>query len=80
MLRALCEIVGITWDPAMLSWPSGGHTDDGAWAPHWYGAAHRSTGFDGPEGDLPEVGEGYAALVEAALPYYEALRPKALVV
>jgi hypothetical protein len=73
-LSGLCAAIGLPWDPSMLSWPQGGHADDGAWAPHWYGAVHRSTGFDGPEGDLPRLEGDYARLAEAALPYYERLR------
>lgn len=73
-LTALCAAIGIPFDPAMLNWPAGGHRDDGVWAPHWYGAVHRSTGFDGPEGPLPELAGAYAALAEEALPFYERLR------
>ena len=57
MLRKLCDAIGLSWDPSMLSWPEGGHPDDGVWAPHWYGAVHRSTGFAPAEGDLPVLTE-----------------------
>lgn len=73
MLRMLCDAIGLAWDPAMLSWPAGGHPDDGVWAPHWYGAVHRSTGFAPPEGELPELTEAQARLAEAALPCYSEL-------
>lgn len=73
MLRALCDAIGLDWDPAMLSWPAGGHAADGVWAPVWYGAVHRSTGFAGPEGDLPELDAAAAELLDAALPHYERL-------
>ena len=73
ILRKLCDIIGLTFDTAMLSWPAGPKGFDGAWAPHWYGAVHWSTGFAGPEGPLPEVGGAQAALVEEALPHYEKL-------
>lgn len=72
-LSALCVALGLAFDPAMLVWPAGGRAEDGVWAAHWYGAVHRSTGFEGPEGPLPEVSGDYAPLVEAALPYYEGL-------
>ncbi len=78
MLEVLCKEVGMNGTPAMLSWPEGGHPDDGIWAEHWYGAVHRSTGFAGPEGPLPELGGNYAALAEAAMPYYEKLAAKRL--
>ena len=70
MLQRLCAALGIPWTENMLHWPAGGHTADGVWAAHWYGAIHRSTGFDGPEGPLPEVND---PLVDAGLPHYEAL-------
>jgi hypothetical protein len=72
-LSGLCDRIGLPFDEAMLSWPAGGHSDDGAWAPHWYGAVHRSTGFDGPEEALPELEGAYAELAAAAMPFYEAL-------
>ncbi|WP_422029963.1 HAD family hydrolase [Roseovarius sp.] len=78
MLRRLCDAIGLSWDPAMLSWPEGGHTDDGVWAPHWYGAVHRSTGFAPAEGNLPELTEDQAALADAAMPYYLPLSEVAL--
>ncbi|MFD1913649.1 HAD family hydrolase [Halodurantibacterium flavum] len=74
-LSGLCSAIGIGFDPAMLHWPAGGHRDDGVWAPHWYGAVHRSTGFDGAEGPLPALTGAYADLVAQALPYYEKLHP-----
>jgi len=74
MLRLLCAAINIPWDPAMLRWPAGGHASDGVWAAHWYGAVHRSTGFAGPEGALPELSGKSAALCRAALPFYERLK------
>ncbi len=78
ILRRLCGSIGIPFDPAMLSWKAGPRAEDGAWAPHWYGAVHRSTGFEPPE-DSPPVLEGEAArLVERAMPFYEKLRARAI--
>ena len=73
MLRKLCEAIGLPYTPKMLRWPAGGHPDDGVWAPHWYGAVHRSTGFDGPEGPLPDLTSQYADLAERALTPYMSL-------
>lgn len=78
VLPVLCERLGIGFDPAMLSWPAGGHPGDGVWAAHWYDAAHRSTGFGGPEGALPEVADHLRAVYEAALPYYAELKAVAM--
>jgi hypothetical protein len=78
MLKRLCKAIGLDWDPAMLSWPAGGHPDDGVWAPHWYGAVHASTGFAPPEDDLPALDGDRAALAEAAMPVYQRLRAVAI--
>lgn len=73
MLRRLCAALGLGYSPAMLSWPAGGHPDDGVWAPVWYASVHRSTGFAGPEGDLPRLGSDHARTAEAARPFHERL-------
>lgn len=73
MLRKLCTALGIAFTPKMLRWPAGGNPADGIWASHWYGAVHRSTGFAGAEGPLPDLGGTYAALAAEALPHYERL-------
>jgi len=77
-LEKLCSALGISFDPAMLRWPAGPKPYDGAWAPHWYNAVHASTGFDEPEGPLPDLSGDYARLADQALPYYEKLRAIAL--
>jgi len=79
-LRALCGAISLPFDPAMLSWPRGGHMDDGVWASHWYGAAHDSTGFARSEGKLPQLEGPYAALADRALPFYGTLKDQALTV
>jgi len=78
VLERLCDTIGLDFRPAMLGWPSGGHRSDGVWAPHWYGAVHRSTGFDAPEGPLPQVPEALCPLLDEALPQYERLLREAL--
>ena len=50
-LRALCDALGVPFDPAMLSWPAGPRDTDGVWARHWYDGVWRSTGFGLPAGD-----------------------------
>jgi len=77
-LSALCQALGIPFIEAMLHWPAGGHPEDGVWAPHWYGAVHRSTGFADPEGPLPALHGEHARVAEAALPHYAKLRAFAL--
>lgn len=73
LLRALCAALKIDWDPAMLSWPSGPKPEDGAWAPHWYDAVWRSTGFGPPPDRLPEVSSEFSDVYERALEIYERL-------
>jgi hypothetical protein len=73
-LEALCDALGIGFDPAMLSWPAGPRPTDGVWARYWYDSVWRSTGF-GPyreSGDagLPPDLEPLAALCQ---PYYDEL-------
>jgi hypothetical protein len=77
-LSALCDALGIPFTDHMLHWPAGGHPDDGVWAPHWYGAVHRSTGFAEAEGPLPNLEGAHARVAEAAMPHYETLRVHAL--
>ena len=72
-LRALCEAIGLEFDPAMLRWPAGGHPSDGVWASHWYGAVHKSSGFAGPDGPFPVLEGDGRAIAEAAISVYEEL-------
>jgi hypothetical protein len=74
MLRRLCSVIGLDFDAAMLAWPEGPKSFDGAWAGHWYGAVHGSTGFAPPEGPLPQLTGDAARLSAAALPFYEDLK------
>ena len=73
MLQKLCKALDLPFTRKMLHWPAGGNDADGVWASHWYGAVHRSTGFEGAEGPLPALGGAYADLAAQALPHYETL-------
>ena len=80
ILEALCEALGIPYLAEMLSWPPGRRDTDGAWAPHWYAAVERSTGFEPYRRRHVELDGVAARLVDECLPYYEklyALRLKA---
>jgi len=77
-LKSLCAAIGISFQEQMLNWPAGGHADDGIWASHWYGAAHASTGFAPPEGDVPRVPDALKTLLDQARPFYDRLLPFAL--
>ncbi len=74
MLVKLCETVGLAFEDEMLSWPAGGHRNDGVWAKHWYGAVWQSTGFAGAEGPLPDVPAALQPVLDEALPLYEAMK------
>jgi hypothetical protein len=72
-LTALCARLAIPFTENMLCWPAGPKVFDGVWAPHWYGAVHRSTGFEDPEGPLPDLDDQAQDVAGAALPYYQHL-------
>ena len=78
MLRALCDALGLDWDPAMLHWPKGPKPYDGVWAPVWYRSLHATTGFAGPEGPLPALDRHAEALVAECLPHYDAMAARAI--
>ncbi len=74
-LAALCGALDVPFSDAMLSWPAGRRPTDGAWAPVWYEAVERSTGFARPQPrePAPELDDRLKAIAEAARPHYETL-------
>ena len=74
-LGALCAALGIEFLPSMLSWPTGRRDSDGVWAPAWYDAVERSTGFGPPRPPIAidDLDPALRPIAEAARPYYEAL-------
>ncbi len=78
-LRAWCDRIGVGFSNRMLQWPPGPRDTDGVWAPHWYEAVWKSTGFEPwQERDL-QVAPEHAVVVEQAMPHYHALRAQRLV-
>jgi Sulfotransferase domain len=73
-LSALCKACGIAFDEAMLAWPPGPKPFDGNWAPHWYNAAWKSTGFAKPEASPAALPSHLSKIAEEARPYYEKLK------
>ena len=73
VLSALCAALEISWDPAMLSWDSGRRETDGPWAPHWYGAVEKSTGFGPPETQSVDLPDAARCLADRCRPYYARL-------
>ena len=74
-LAALCAALGIPFTEKMLSWPPGRRETDGAWAPAWYDAVERSTGFAAsrPLGSFSSLREDLKPIAAAARPHYEHL-------
>jgi Sulfotransferase domain len=71
MLEALCDALGVGFDPAMLAWPAGPRPTDGVWAPYWYDGVWKSTGFGpyrAPSADPPAALEPLAA---ECRPFYD---------
>jgi hypothetical protein len=72
-LRALCQWLGIGFEPSMLHWPAGPRDSDGIWAPHWYAAVWNSTGFEAPQKREIRLDANAARVVDACRPLYEKL-------
>ena len=73
MMSALCGALGLDWTEDMLAWPAGAKPEDGAWAPHWYDAVWRSTGFGPAPGERPVIAEDLRHVYDPALEIYESL-------
>jgi hypothetical protein len=78
-LRWLCDWLGIAFTDRMLHWPAGTRPSDGVWAPHWYDAVVRSTGFEPWRPRTIELSEHDAAVAEACRPAYHELHARRLV-
>lgn len=70
-LARLCAALQIPFDSAMLRWPPGGRPTDGAWAPAWYDAVERSTGFTSPNLAPITLPASLQPVADAARIYYE---------
>ena len=73
VLGALCRRLRIPFSDRMLRWPAGPRPSDGVWAPHWYAAVERSTGFEPYEARDPELTDFQRTLVDECRPHYEAM-------
>ena len=74
-LSALCDALGLPFDERMLAWPAGKRDTDGVWAPSWYDAVERSTGFSPPRAEktFDDLPDDLKTIAEAARPVYERL-------
>ena len=73
MMRALCAALGVSYDPAMLSWPSGPQDSDGVWAKHWYDSVWSSTGFAAYVPNAEPLPVHLEPLLDRCRPFYDAL-------
>jgi len=72
-LSALCATLKIPFTDRMLHWPPGPRASDGVWAPHWYAAVERSTGFAPYWESTAMLTNFQHKLVEPCWPHYEKL-------
>jgi hypothetical protein len=74
-LETLAAALGIPFSERMLSWPAGRRASDGVWAPAWYDAVERSTGFSPPQDAAAElaIGPEFRPIADQARPHYERL-------
>jgi hypothetical protein len=77
-LRALCAHLGIDFTARMLSWPAGPRSSDGIWAPYWYDAVCKSTGFEPWRRRSPQLRGEALRVADACRPAYEKLRARRL--
>jgi hypothetical protein len=72
-LRALCDELAIGFTPRMLNWPAGARASDGIWAPYWYEAVLRSTGFESYRARDRTVPPECEHIVDEVMPAFEVL-------
>jgi hypothetical protein len=73
-LSRLCAALDIPFTDEMLRWPAGSRASDGVWAPVWYEAVQRSTGFAAPSDAPPKpLRDEFKPIADAARPHYERL-------
>lgn len=77
-LRRICDDAGVPYSPRMLQWPAGPRASDGVWAPHWYEAVWRSTGFEPWQPRQAVLDAAGQRVAEACRPAYEQLRAHAV--
>src|SRR6185312_13194590 len=72
-LHALCAKLGIPFSERMLRWPVGSRASDGVWAPHWYAAVERTTGFAPYRDHEAKLTDFQLQLAEQCRPHYDRL-------
>jgi hypothetical protein len=77
-LREICTRLGIAFSERMLHWPAGPRDSDGIWAPYWYDAVWKSTGFEPWHPREASLDQEHAWVADACRPVYERLRARRL--
>jgi len=77
VLRELCAHLDIKFSSTMLSWEAGRRAEDGIWAPYWYHAVHKSTGF-APYEAKTDFPDHLQVLLDDCWPWYEKLHAQSL--
>ncbi len=77
VLRQLTLHLNIEFTSGMLAWKAGARDEDGVWAPHWYRAVHRSTGF-APYEAKANFPDHLRPLLDDCTPWYKKLYEQAL--
>jgi hypothetical protein len=77
VLLQLCEHLDIDFFEDMLGWTAGPRPEDGIWAPHWYHAVHKSTGFSSYV-HKEQFPEHLVPLLEECAPWYDKLYAHAI--
>jgi len=77
VISRLCDALDLEFRNEMLSWEAGARIEDGIWAPHWYHAVHKSTGF-APYQAKPGFPDKLQSLLDECSPFYEKLFEHAL--
>jgi hypothetical protein len=72
-LEALCRVLGLGYTDRMLHWPAGPRASDGVWAPHWYDAVWKSTGFEPWRPREVSLDAAAMRVADACRPAYERL-------
>ena len=78
-LEALCDALGVRFDPAMLSWPPGPRPTDGVWARYWYDGVWKSTGFGPYRDGVTDLPPALEPLAQQCRPFYDEMCAQRLV-
>ncbi len=70
-LRALCTLLDIPFTDRMLHWSAGPRPSDGIWAPYWYAAVLKSTGFEPWREREHGVSAAHRPVIDRCMPLYE---------